>query len=423
MAYREVKNIKEYYEKQLNMSMCIPSAAHSYSVCIEYMKNWFMEKFRPDYIKSVNIDGKHVLDDYRTMSKLQMLKREKPSLSIIPSIDLTHDRETVDIQQQFGLKTYVNRAMKKNAFFEVHSNGTKIGLVMEQNLMKFNFRLRVSTRAQQLDLYKFMKIAFRVGATQGENVDMDFHIPYDLILQIAQDNGFCVEARKIKDVRKFVNFLNSHSSLPFLYKYRCINGNNEFFIKMRDMYVHIASLNLEIDDGEREGVVMSNFVVELETQVRFPAPQVFAYYSETKHEYLEYGKEIENCMLVYSIKSVPVPDTNDKGWMQFLSTVYVEDQDKLKDPLDIDLSEMFEGEMRQVICDSLRTLISPNMYIDIKLFNDGEQKDIEVDWRSLHIKTKEPVVDEQSYIVIYADFGYLNDQIITINEMNKDRIE
>lgn len=422
MAYREVKNIKQYYEKQLNMSLCIPSVAHSYSLCIEYMKNWFITKFRPDFFKSVYVDGTHILDDYKSMSKLQMLRREKPSLTIIPSIDLTFDRETVDIQQTFGLDVFVNRAMGRNVFFDVPSNGTKIALIMQQYLIRFNFKVRVPTKAQQLDLYNFMKIAFGVGATQGENVDMDFHVPYDLMLQIAIDNGFKIEGRKIKNIREFVHFLNSHSSLPFLYKYRCINGNNEFFIKMREMYVHIASLSLEADDGERQGVVTSNYVVELETQVRFPAPQVYGYYSETRHQYLEYGKEVENCMLVYSIKSVPVPDTNEKGWLQFLSTVYIEDQNKMDKPLNIDLSEMFEGEMREIICDSLKTLISPSMFIEIRLYNDGELKPINIDWQTMHITTNEPVVDEQSYIVIYCDFGYLNDQITTIREMEKDRI-
>lgn len=422
MSYREVKDIKSYYEKQLNMSMCIPSVAHSYSMCIEYMKEWFLTKFRPDFFRTVHVDGKHVLDDYRNMTRVQMLKREKPSLAIIPTIDLTHDREGVDIQQTFGIKTFVNRAMKKNCFFNVPFNGTKIGLIMEQNLIKFNFRVRLNTRAQQLDVYKFMKIAFRVGATEGNYVDMDFHVPYDLILQIAKDNGFEVEDRKIKHVRDFVCFLNSNSELPFLYKYRCINGNNEFFIKLRNMYVHIASLNLDADDGERQGALSSNFTIDLETQVRFPAPQVYAYYSETEHKYLEYGKEVENVMLLYSIKSTIVPDTNEKGWHQYISTVYVEDQENMDKPLDIDFTEIFDGEVGVIIKDALSIALSPKAFIDIRIYNDGVEIPIDIDWSTLHVKSKDIVIDEQSYIVIYCDFGYLNDQIITINEMNRDRI-
>ena len=31
---------------------------------------------------------------------------------------------------------------------------------------------------------------------------------------------------------KLLNYANSHSYLPFLYKMRCVNGNNEFFVNI-----------------------------------------------------------------------------------------------------------------------------------------------------------------------------------------------
>ena len=39
-----VENIKELYS-----SISIPSTVHSYSIGVEYMKQWFLNKFNKDY--------------------------------------------------------------------------------------------------------------------------------------------------------------------------------------------------------------------------------------------------------------------------------------------------------------------------------------------------------------------------------------
>ena len=59
-----------------------------------------------------------------------------------------------------------------------------------QNLrMQFNFRVKVSTRAEQLDLKEKMNLRFRIGATQGEYRSADFVVPMELLVNIANLEG------------------------------------------------------------------------------------------------------------------------------------------------------------------------------------------------------------------------------------------
>ena len=232
------------HSKTLYRSICVPSTVQSYSLCIEYMKRWFLSKFPKDTFKTVYVDGKNIYDDFRSLSKLEILKKQRPTLSIFPSFSWDFNNDNVD-SYPYWLDLYTQTGRFKNSFFSCPETSSYMGIGMETILMNFTFSIKLETRAQQLDMFKFMKLAHRVGFTCGEDVDLDFHIPYPLMIQLAKDNGFSVYEKDkgpkdnkiecVENVSEFLRWLNLHSSLPFLYKYRTLNGSNEFFLRMRNM--------------------------------------------------------------------------------------------------------------------------------------------------------------------------------------------
>ena len=50
---------------KLLSSLCTPSYVHAYSLCIGYMKKWFLDHFPENYFKTIYIEGKHVIDEYK----------------------------------------------------------------------------------------------------------------------------------------------------------------------------------------------------------------------------------------------------------------------------------------------------------------------------------------------------------------------
>ena len=428
-----IEDIKKQHSKTLYRSICVPSAVQAYSLCVEYMKKWFLTKFSPDTFKSIYVEGKNIYDDFRSLSRLELLKRQKPSLTITPSISWDFNNENIDTYP-YGMELYVQTGKFKNSFFTCPETNSYMGIGMETLLMPFNFRIRLETRAQQLDLYKFIKLACRVGFTNGEDVDLDFHIPYELIIQLAKDNGFEVVSKEttsgveqsIADIPKFLRWLNMHSTLPFLYKHRTLNGRNEFFLRMTNMYVHVRPMDLSADDGEREGHLTNNFTIELNTEVRFPAPKMYAYYSDNEHKlHTVYGAwyqpngPISTC---YTFKGSTIPDSNRYGWSLYMSTTYEIDEEELNKPLNIDISELLSGDIGDCIRYCIDTGVSPSIFCDFIFYNGGEYMNGTFDWASLSFNGTNPVRTSGTYIGVYIDTDYLSDYVLKKSGYN-DRIK
>lgn len=415
--------IKTEVVKELYSSIAIPSVVNSYSIGIEYMRNWFFSKFNEGYFKTVNIDGSHVFDTFRNSKDiLTNLKKLKPSVSIIPQLEFEHNRDNIDLYE-FGIKNYSRRSKLETSFFKDRKRNMYLSLGMEELQMNFTYRIRVSTRAQQIDLYKYIQMAFRIGATQGEYIDIDYHIPYNLMIQVAKDAGFTVKDDKIVNVLDFVSYLNSNSVIPILFKYRTINGRSEFFLRFREVYMHInCTNNLSADDGEREGMLDTNFIIEMNVSLKMPTTKMFTYYSLEKHNDIQNVETSENGAIgLFSIKIPTIPEKNEKGWNEYLSTEYYEkDKDK---PLCIKFTELFEeSDIEKIIKHNLSLHISPSMFIDFKLFNNGDEIKYKINWDEMILETDSRMVDDITNISVYVDVAYVTGQITNLQDLYKDRL-
>ena len=432
----DIDSFNAKHSKTLYRSICVPSTTQSYSLCVEYVKNWFLSKFPKDTFKSVYIEGKNIYDEFRTLNKTSLIKKPKPSLTITPDIDWEFTNENID-SYPFGMDLYVQTGRFKDSFFSYVPNNSYMGIGMETILMNFNFRIRLETRAQQLDMYKYIKMACRIGFTCGEDVDLDFHLPYTLMIQIAKDNGFKTYSKKINEsdeyeeticnVPEFLRWINTYSSLPFLYKFRTLNGKNEFFLKMRDMYVHLRTQNLSAANGEREGKMTNNFTIEFSVEARFPAPKMYAYYSDNAHKlqtvygaWYQPNGPVTSC---YTFKGSNIPDLNRYGWPLFLSTTYEEDdEDKLNKTLYIELAELLEGDVGKCIKDCLSKSISPAIFCELIFYNGGEYINGKMDWENLIFTSTNPVRAFGTYIGVYVDNDFVADYILKENKGYETRI-
>lgn len=430
----DIESFNARNSKTLYRSICCPSTTQSYSLCIEFMKRWFLSKFNPDTFKSVYVEGKNIYDDQRTLDKTALLKKPKPALTITPDMDLSFNNEHID-SYPYGMDLYTQTGRFKNSFFSCPTNSSYMGIGMQTILMNFNFKIKLETKAQQLDMYQFIKMACRVGFTCGEDVDLDFHMPYPLMLQLAKDNGFNTYTRSVGDeteelisnVPEFLRWINKYSTIPFLYKFRALNGKNEFFIKMRNMYVHIRPGDLSADGGEREGQMTNNFMIEFSAEVRFPAPKMYAYYSDNAHKlHTVYGAWYQPSGLVttcYTFKGSIIQDTNKYGWPLLMSTTYEEDnEDLLNKPLVIDMSELVEGDIGACIKDCINKSISPSIFCEFIFYNGGEYIHGKMDWENYKFTSSNPVRSLATYIGIYVNNDFVNNYIMRGNDRDTSRI-
>lgn len=404
--------------QKLLTSLCVPSYAESYSMFLGFIQKWFLDYFPKEYFKYIYINDKHMLDEYRKRDFRDMPKIPKPSLAIISSPDWSFSNDTMNWPYG-GTNMFTRITNYRDLFFKDNEHSIYMGMQPELSLIKVNYRMRVDTRAKQVDLYKYLENTLGTSATTGMYLDMDYHVPTELIMQIAKDGHFATNNDEIVDKISFIKYLNSKSRAPFMYKLRGMNGRGGYFIRTVN-YVHIRYPDsIELDDGERQGFVSSNFVINYPIEVRMPMPRYYRYMSINQHSNIKMIDDSGDIKAFY-VNLNRIPATNPQGWAQYLTTDYLE-EDKSKE-LCIDLKELFDGsDLYEVIKFTISQGLSPRLFIDLHLFNFDREVSCIVDWDKCELHSLGLVTGDISHIVAYVDNQYLNEQVINYNEYNKNR--
>ena len=417
--------IKDYdrFEALLYNDLYVPSYVHSYSLAIEYMKKWFESKFDKRFFKYQHVNGKHLFDDYKRFNK-QNIVREKPLYIVTPNPEFDYDRESLDLYMA-PPDIFLKRSDYQRSFFKDYQRQLYLGFQMKELKMTFNFRVKVSTRAQQLDVAERMNLIFRIGATQTEYITGEYVIPREIMIAIAIDSGFEVEKGQIKNPTLFLQYLNSKSDIPIIYKLRNINNQLEYYMRLKDVYCNIWTTNkLQLDDGERIGMIDDNFNIDMEVTLRMAIPHFFVYFHEKPLTYkipltekpYEEGKPIVG---LYTLSQFKINPTNEYGWNTKINTTYQLDPGESI----IDISPILNGtELDTVITDELKNYRSPQSFIDIKIYKEvaGEYPiiDIDIDWENRSIRLNNvPKDKEYIYIVIYIDTLYFNQRILDLKKI------
>jgi len=184
-----------------------------------------------------------VLADFRHLNGPKMKQIQRPAIAIVPQINADYNRENIDLIQG-GLNIYTRNAARQiDRFFNDIDNNLYIGIRTKQIEMPFGFKIRVQSRAQQLEVLEFTRLACRIGSTQTHFIDIDVHVPYDIMMSLAIDAGFeLVEDANgdphVRDVTSFLHYLNTYSSIPFTYKLRTINGHCEYFVRLKHCHTY-----------------------------------------------------------------------------------------------------------------------------------------------------------------------------------------
>lgn len=417
--------------KYLYGNLALPSYVHGYTIAIEYMYQWFKNKFPKDYFRGgIYIDGKHVLDDYRRLNEFAMkniVKGENPRARMAPVVDYDFDRDYLDVYTG-PPELFLRRSKFEDSFFKDYERDMFLGFIPRALRMNCQYKVRVNSRSQQLDLFSQMELYFRNGATQHENLSMDFHVPKEIMLSIAKRAGFEIKDGEVVDIIEFLDYLNRHSDLTFLFKLRAINLKAEFFVRVNNVYTHIAVRDkLQLDDGERDGKLDFNFHVEMTAQLTIPIPHYFAFYSaEDITGGVMLQEHDKGCIAMYSINIMDIPKVDEHGWLQGAITDYKTD----KGDTEIDLSPIIGGDnpLSRAIHHDYTSGVSPSHFINIRLIRDDDTRKavlFKMDWEHNKIIFNEPEDERVIHIVIYYDHQYINELEIAQNNLynNVHRVE
>lgn len=411
MAYREIKIENVATDIQLNKNITVAPLHQSYALCIEYMKHWFLKKFETDFFSWIHVDGSHVFGDIKKYSRKEIMSHnsdDKASLTIIPMIDDDYNRDRLD-QNLFGIDQFINTTKIDKAFFQDPINKKYIMMKMDMMLMNFTYRIKVPSRAMQLDIQKYMKLAFRTNLSESQDVDLDYVLPYPMMLFMANDLGFKIKDDRICEPIKFLTYLNSRSYIPITYKRSNVNAREEYFVRVDHLPVRLLIKDVTKDDGNRYGHIADDFSIEMQVEARFPSMQLYIYYTKEEFTKITVGKEaynIDNTLMMSLHYYDDPPAINDKGWKLTINAQWEEDKSGL---IQIDLNELFDGELSQISKYLTSKFISPSVFIDIQIYSGGIKLDeVNIDWGDMKLVANNPTDKLVSTLAIYIDLDYLN---------------
>ena len=408
--YREVKFTRRIQETQLNRNITVAPLHQSYALCIEYMRHWFLQKFDLKFFSWVHTDGSNVFGEMAKIDKKRVLSHmgdDNATLTIIPTIDDDYNRDRLD-QNLFGIDQFINTTKIDKAFLQDPVNHKYIMMKMDMMLMNFTFRVRVPSRAMQLDTQKYMKLAFRENLSETNDIDLDYVLPYPMMLYIARDLGFEIKDDKIVEPIKFLTYLNSRSYVPIIYKRSNVNAREEYFIRMDHMQTRLLIKDVTKDDGNKYGHVSDDFGIEMQVEVRFPSMQLYIYFTKNEFTEIAFGKEVANIdnTLMMSLHYYDDPPAiNEKGWKLTINAQWEEDK---PGDINIDLNELFNGELSMISRYLLDRFISPAVFLDVRLYVNGRQLETDINWDDMKLHAFNPTDKLVSTIAIYVDLDYLN---------------
>jgi hypothetical protein len=178
---------------------------------------------------------------------------------------------------------------------------------------------------------------------------------------------------------------------------------------------------MSLDEGERQGQLDNNFHVEMNCELKIPVPQFYAYY--TDHT-VELEKKFKRELLgLYNLSDIyQIPELNDKKWEVLIKTDWANEEYYLDT---INFSELLDDNpgLQKVIAHSRNIGLSPALFLDVHLYNNFKEIYIEVDWDNFDIIVKSVLDNKESSIAIYADRGYINEQLLVIDKMYNSRVQ
>ena len=418
----DIKTLKK--ETMLTKYITVAPLHHNYALCIDYIRRWFLEKFEKDFFCYIFVDGSHVFGEFDRLGKDKIISHrdnDKPVLTIVPQIEESYNRERIDMNL-FGIDQFINTTKIDKSFFQDPVNNKYIMMKMDMVLMNFTFKIKTPSRATQLDLFKYIQLAFRVGLSETRNIDMDYLIPYSMMLNIASDCGFEIKDDKIVNPIKFLTYLNSRSFVPIIYKRNNVSAREEYFVRMENLPVRIGMESSSKDDGTKEGHLATDFGIEFNINVRCPGMQLYVYFTKNQHRFVPQDKEvynIDNTLIMALHQMNEPPSINNKGWNLYIKTDWEEDG---YNPIEIDMDELFEGELRFMIESHKKRFVNHALFMDVQLFNDGFKLPAYMDWETMKLSCPNIPNKLISTIAIYVDLKYLNSQRMDVYENPKDRI-
>jgi len=171
------------------------------------------------------------------------------------------------------------------------------------------------------------------------------------------------------------------------------------------------------ENGDRQEHEHMSFMIDFTVEIQMTAPYCYTYYSETEQNIINSHDLVkdETGILLMKAARADLPDANEAGWNRVLNTEYIVENEDLKNNIVIEFEPLLEGELRHIVEYTKSVALSPSLFVDFIVFNDGMFCDYDIDWDRFTMTIKEKTNHPGFVIGMYINMSYVNETKIHHN--------
>lgn len=397
------------------------SMSHTYGNALAFMQNHIINLFPKDLFKTVHVNSKIAHRQIRSTG-YEYTKKTKPMIVFRPRIgDINDDRflkGTPLVERQGNLySTWGSTNLQP--FMDDPSKDISIKFQMNRSILYVDVLLIFSTLMQQIDYVHYLQNAVRLNIPFSLHTCFESYIPQEM-LKIVSDIVDVPLYDHENSTRTFLKYMEGNSAYPITYKLQGSSGTKEFY---RYYPVNIDTVigDLQWDDGEKTGHIMSNYQVSFSVRMEFNSTGFYYIFSDKL-----FG-DLYNLPTTYPEDTTIIPVFTDvilkedlnllPGWRLYNSATCR--LDTLTD--EICINELLNDSIRKVLEYHRKNGLPYLEFLDIKVRKQGKllssKTDYTIDYDTLNVTFAEPTTYHTYKFLICVNVEYINDFIKTIYKL------
>lgn len=421
---------KEDKEVHLYRACSSVSLAHTFGNVTAIMTNYIESLFTDGYFKTIHTTtkiGYREFDFNRNQDK-EMSKKRKPMLVIRPRVVL--DNNDAFLADTFKTRRFTDDFRSGDydelqPFFEDRKRSIYIKYLLNRLTMDFDITIITSTTMEQLNLANYLKNRVRWEMNFPIYTYLEGHTSRKLYELISNDSGIPILDEN-GNIRRFLDYVNSHSCYPVTYKLKGSTGNDEFF-RYYGTSMDTVFRDLSIDEGNKKNQVDDEATISFTVRTEFDAAGLYYYY--TKNTAIDDFTDISSFSddeVVIPVFTVDInyPKTKlPEGYQLYTNVMWhLEDENATED--EVEFGEILSAVMQRLFEYCGKNNIPKEPYIHFEIMCNNyqlvEDRDFKVDLENMKLKILFCRPNVTYRLFIYTNVLYCNKLMASLMDAEED---
>lgn len=392
------------------------SMSHIYGNALAYMQNWVLNIFPENMFKTIHVNSKIAHRQIRSTPH-EYLKKSIPMIVFRPRIpDYNEDRflkGTALIERQTDIYSTWG-STNLFPFFEDHEKDLVIKYQMNRTVFYMDVVVVLSTLMQQIDYYHYLTNAIRLDHPFSLQTCFESYLPQEMLKILSDCVGIPLYDQD-GSTKTFLDYMNGHSMYPITYKLQGSSQTKEFY-RYYPVSIDTTIMDLQKDEGERAGNVMSHYQLSFTVKMEFYSTGFYYIFSDKiyKIDLPKIDPSSSDIIPVFTDVLLKEDLNLAQGWQ-----LYTRAACRLDDgETNVDFSSLLNSSIKETIQYHLKNGLPMFDFIDIKIRKQGKPIhqgiDYDIDWNKLEIIFKNGEVYYTYSVCVCLNIEYINNLMKTI---------